>query len=47
MLTRSQNFESTRSLSRMRSDAMFSHQFPVKITAGSFVSLFAMRGAPA
>ena len=34
MLTRSQIFETTRSLSRMRSDAMFSHQFPFEITIG-------------
>ena len=40
MLTRSQNFESTRSLySRMRSDSMFSHQSPIKITFGSQLNM--------
>ena len=38
ILTRSQNFETRRSHSRMRSDAMFSHQSPVKMTIGNLLN---------
>ena len=39
MLTRLQNFERQDRYSRMRSDAMFSHQSPVKITVGSHLNV--------